>query len=65
MSWRLQELSVARTALALELFFNLLAIAGLYPGQPEKLALFMRQDLLEDHPAGDQPPVPPPAPPSP
>lgn len=48
----------ARLGLQKELYFNLLTIGLNFPRQPEKLALYMQQSLLEDHPA--QPPVPPP-----
>lgn len=50
----------ARLALQLELYKNLLTIGLNFPRQPEKLALYMQQSLLEDHPAA--PPVPPPGP---
>jgi hypothetical protein len=49
-----QEKKAAREALALELFRNLLLIAQTYPRQPEMLALFMQQSLLEDHPAEEE-----------
>lgn len=42
---------VARENLQLELLLNLLEIARAFPRQPEKLSLYMRQSLLEDHPA--------------
>jgi hypothetical protein len=40
------------------LFFNLIELMKMFPRQPEKLALYMTQSLLEDHPA--PPPTPPP-----
>jgi hypothetical protein len=59
-----QEKQAARDALALELFKNLLLIAQTYPRQPEMLALYMQQSLLEDHPA-EEPETPTPPPPTP
>ena len=50
----------ARENLQLELFLNLLAVATAFPRHPEKLDLYMRQDLLEDHPSEE--PAPPPTP---
>ena len=56
--------NAAKAALALQLFLNLLEIAKLFPGQPEKLAIYMQQSLLENKTksAGDatqpQPPAP-------
>lgn len=47
----------ARENLQLMLFLTLHKLAEMFPRQPEKLALYMQQSLLEDHPA--QPPVPP------
>ena len=41
-SWR-----QARENLQIELFHNLLQVAGMFPGQPEKLHLYMQQHLLE------------------
>ena len=54
----------ARQALAVCLFLNLLKIAELFPGQPEQLATYMQQSLLENHPQqpGDQPAPTPPTP---
>lgn len=50
----------ARAALQLELFKNLLTIALEFPEQPDQLATFMTQSLLEDHPHhADEPPTPP------
>jgi hypothetical protein len=54
--------NAARAALQLELFKNLLTIALQFPRQPEKLALYMQQSLLEDHPAQPPEPTPPPTP---
>jgi hypothetical protein len=54
--------NAARSALQLELFKNLLIIAENFPRQPEKLALYMQQSLLEDHPAQPEEPTPPPTP---
>ena len=52
----------AREALQAALFINLLEIARLFPGQPEHLALFMRQSLLEgpqtSEPEAPEPPAP-------
>ena len=55
------EKRAARENLQLMLFLNLLKIAEMFPRQPEKLALYMQQSLLETHPA--QPPEEPPTPP--
>jgi hypothetical protein len=41
---------LARENLQLMLFLNLLKLATMFPRQPKKLDLFMRQSLLEDHP---------------
>lgn len=49
----------ARLNLQLELYFNLIELMKMFPRQPEKLALYMTQSLLEDHPAA---PTPPPGP---
>jgi hypothetical protein len=38
--------NLARENLSLMLFLNLLKLAEMFPRQPEKLALYMRQDLL-------------------
>lgn len=54
--------AAARQNLQLELFKNLLTIALNFPRQPDSLALYMQQSLLEDHP--QQPPAPP-TPPTP
>lgn len=57
----------ARENLQLMLFLNLLKLVDMFPRQPEKLALYMKQTLLEAHPQhADAPPPPaPPAPPAP
>lgn len=58
------EKRTARKALAIELYVNLHFLAGLFPGQPDKAALYMRQSLLqnpdspEDEPENPAPPVP-------
>jgi hypothetical protein len=49
----------ARLALQLELYFNLIELMKMFPRQPEKLALYMTQSLLEDHPAAPEEPTPP------
>ena len=54
------EKKAARLNLQLELFKTLLTIAMNFPRQPEKLALFMQQSLLEDHPHAPGEPTPPP-----
>ena len=46
------EKRLAREAVQLDLFKNLLTITLNYPDDPEKVALYMTQSLLEDHPAG-------------
>ena len=47
------------------LFLNLLKLAEMFPRQPEKLALYMQQHLLENPSAEEEEeePTPPPAPP--
>lgn len=50
----------ARRNLQLELYFNLIELMKMFPRQPDKLALYMTQSLLEDHPP--TPPTPPPGP---
>lgn len=52
----------ARGVLQLELFRTLLTIGLQYPRQPEKLAEFMTQSLLKDHPHHPDAPTPPPGP---
>ena len=54
--------NAARAALQLVLFENLLAIAQQFPRQPEKLALYMDQNLLKNHPAAPATPTPTPTP---
>ena len=44
--------------LQLMLFLNLLKIAEMFPRQPEKLALYMTQSLLETHPGEGTPTTP-------
>ena len=56
------EKNAARENLQLMLFLNLLKLAEMWPRQPEKLALYMQQSLLEDHPAHEDPPPVPPVP---
>lgn len=51
-----EEKRVARSGLQLALFLNLLKLAELFPRQPEKLPLYMRQSLLGDT-GGGNPPV--------
>lgn len=56
---------LARENLNLMLFLNLLKIAEMFPRQPERLALYMRQDLLENPQSPPDPepePEPEPAP---
>lgn len=56
----------ARRNLQLMLFIDLLTLGIIFPRQPEKLALFMNQSLLENpEPAPPEPPAPPPPPPGP
>jgi len=52
---------LARENLQLMLFLNLLKLAEMFPRQPEKLALYMMQHLLENPSAPEEPtpPVPP------
>lgn len=55
---------MARENLQLMLFLNLLKIAEMFPRQPDKLTLYMQQNLLEDQTTVDEedpPPAPPPA----
>lgn len=49
----------ARENLQLELYYNLIELMKMFPRQPEKLALYMTQSLLEDHPAAPEEPEPP------
>jgi hypothetical protein len=53
-----QDVKLARENLQLMLFLNLLKLAEMFARQPEKLGLYMKQSLLEDHPH-QQPPTPP------
>jgi hypothetical protein len=50
------EKRIARKALTGELFLNLLFLASLFPGQPEKAALYMRQSLLQNLPDPEEEP---------
>jgi mitochondrial fission protein ELM1 len=50
------EKNAARENLQLMLFLNLLKLAEMWARQPAKLALYMQQSLLEDHPAQEPPP---------
>lgn len=58
---------LARENLQLMLFLNLLKLAEMFPRQPEKLALYMQQHLLENPSAEEEedptpePPAPPPS----
>ena len=57
----------ARFALATDLYLNLIEICRAWPREEEKITLYTRQSLLEDHPAGedeeeDEDPAPPPTP---
>jgi hypothetical protein len=53
--------NLARENLQLMLFLCLLKLAEMFPRQPEKLALYMQQHLLENpsSPEEPEPPVPP------
>ena len=53
---------LARENLQLMLFLNLLKLAEMFPRQPEKLALYMQQHLLENPESPDEPEPPPPPP---
>ncbi|MCX6857398.1 MAG: hypothetical protein NTV80_21110 [Verrucomicrobia bacterium] len=55
---------MARENLQLMLFLNLCKLMEMFPRQPEKLTLYMRQDLLENPESGEEPepPVVPPTP---
>jgi hypothetical protein len=54
------EKRLARENLQLMLFLNLLKFAEMFARQPEKLALYMQQSLLEPHPpTPEEPPAPP------
>jgi hypothetical protein len=54
-----QEMKVARENLCLQLFLNLLAIAGQFPGQEEMLDVYMKQHLLKNPEHSDDTPTPP------
>ena len=57
--------NVACTSLQTELFANLLVLAQTFPREPEKLALYMQQSLLQPHtpnPVVPDPPTPVPTP---
>lgn len=54
----------ARENLQLMLYLNLVKLMEMFPRQPEKLALYMKQSLLETHPQQADVP-PPPTPPGP
>lgn len=58
------EKRTARAALQLQLYLNLAHLMTTYPRQPEKLEQYMKQHLLEDHPAApDEEEEPEPEPP--
>ena len=60
------EKKLARENLQLMLFLTLLKLAEMFPRQPEKLALYMQQSLLEVPPTEEEPEPPvPPTPPTP
>jgi hypothetical protein len=48
----------ARENLQLELYFNLIELMKKFPRQPEKLALYMTQSLLEDDESEPEEPTP-------
>jgi hypothetical protein len=55
--------NLARQNLQLMLFLNLLKLAEMFPRQPDKLDLYMKQSLIEDRPnSPEEPPAPPAAP---
>lgn len=56
---------LARENLQLMLFLNLLKLAEMFPRQPEKLALYMQQHLLENPQSPEEPEPPTPPPPGP
>jgi hypothetical protein len=60
----LEGKQMARENLQLMLFLNLCKLMEMFPRQPDKLTLYMRQDLLENPESGDEPepPVVPPTP---
>jgi hypothetical protein len=56
-------MKAARETLQLELFRNLLTIALQFPGEPERLDVYMKQNLLENpEQSDDETPTPPPTP---
>lgn len=65
-----EEKKYARENLQLMLYLNLIKFCDMHAREPEKLAMYMTQSLLEDHPrakpaeepAPPAPPTPPPAP---
>jgi hypothetical protein len=56
---------LARENLQLMLFLNLLKLAEMFPRQPEKLGLYMKQHLLENPSSSEEPQPPTPPPPTP
>ena len=56
------EKKYARENLQLMLFLNLVKYMEMHPREPEKLATYMTQSLLEDHPRAKDEPAPAPAP---
>jgi hypothetical protein len=58
-----EEKRMARQNLQLMLFLNLLKIAQMFPRQPEKLAMYMQQHLLENPQESEPDPEPEPEPP--
>jgi len=62
-----QGKKMARDNLQLMLFLTLNKLMEMFPRQPEKLALYMQQSLLENpsSPPAPEPPPPPPPPPPP
>lgn len=60
-----EEKRLARQNLQLMLFLTLLKIAEMFPRQPEKLALYMQQHLLENPQQQEEEQPPPPPPPTP
>ena len=59
-----EEKRMARENLQLMLFLNLLKLAEMFPRQPEKLAMYMQQHLLENPEASEPDPEPEPEPPA-
>jgi hypothetical protein len=53
-----EEKQLARENLQLMLFLNLLKLSEMFPRQPDQLALYMRQDLLEGPEAPEEPEPP-------